>query len=65
MLGKVRILILVDQYETEKAPVLLQHIRMVAKQDIRLQQQIVKIHRPGLQAAVLIPFVYLAHQRDF
>ena len=65
MLCKVRILILVHQHKLEKAPVFLQYVRMIAEEDVRLQQQIVEIHRPRLLATVLIPLIYLTQQRDF
>ena len=65
MLGKIRILILVHQHKLKKAPVLLQYVRMIAEEYIRLQQQIVEIHRPRLLATILIPLIYFTQQRNF
>ena len=58
MLGKVRILILVDQYKLKEATIFFQYLRMVTKQDIRLKQQIIEVHCSCLLATVLIALIY-------
>ena len=64
MLGEVGILILVHQYILEIIAIFFQHVRMIPEQQVRLQQQVIEIHRSGLLATVLIAGINIAHQRD-
>ena len=63
MLRQVRILILVHEHEPEVPLIAIQHLGVVAKEDVRLEQQLVEIHRLGLPATVLIAGVDLADER--
>ena len=56
----VGILILVYQHVGKLRGILCQHLGMILKQQVGIQQYIVKVHRPSLSAAFLIAQVYLA-----
>ena len=60
MLRIVGILILVYQHVGKLRGILCQHLGMILKQQVSIQQYIVKVHRPSLSAAFLIAQVYLA-----
>ena len=62
MLRQVRVLILVHEHEPEVPLITIQHLGVVAKEDVRLEQQLVEIHRLGLPATVLIAGVDLADE---
>ena len=62
MLRQVRVLILVHEHEPEVPLITIQHLGVVAKEDVRLEQQLVEIHRLGLPATVLIAGVDLANE---
>ena len=50
LLYRVRILILVNQYETEAISILLSHLLMFIEQRVRLCKQVVKVHGVCLSA---------------
>ena len=54
VLRHVGVLVLVDQHVLEPLLIVRQHIGVVAEQLDRLHQQIVEVHRPGLQQAGLV-----------
>ena len=54
VLRRIGVLILVHQNVLKLVLMPLQHIGMLAKQLVRLHQQIVKIHRPGVFQLLLI-----------
>ena len=62
MLCQVRVLILVHKHKPEVPLITIQHLGVVAKEDVRLEQQLVEIHRLGLPATVLIAGVDLANE---
>ena len=62
MLCQVRVLILVHEHEPEVPLIAIQHLGVIAKEDVRLEQQLVEIHRLGLPATVLIAGVDLANE---
>ena len=62
VLCQVRVLILVHEHEPEVPLVAIQHLGVVTKEDVRLEQQLVEIHRLGLPATVLIAGVDLANE---
>ena len=57
MLREVGVLVLVDQNVAEEILVTLQHVGVVAQQDVGVQQQVVKVHRPGDAAAAPVSTV--------
>ena len=54
VLRHVGVLVLVDQHVLEPLLVVRQHVGVGAEQLDRLHQQIVEVHRPGLQQAGLV-----------
>ena len=64
MLGEVCILILVHQDILEALAIFRQHVGMVAEEDVCLEEQIVEVHGPRLQAAVLVARVNVPEQGD-
>ena len=54
VLRHVGVLVLVDQHVLEPLLIVRQHIGMVAEQLDGLHQQVVEVHRPGLQQPGLI-----------
>ena len=57
VLREVGVLVLVDEDVAEEFLILLQHIFVVAQQDVGVEQQVVKVHRSGDAAAVPIGLV--------
>ena len=54
VLGDVRVLVLVDQDVLEPVSVALQHVRVASEQLDRLGEQVVEVHRAGLEQAGLV-----------
>ena len=54
LLYRVRILILVNQYETEAISILLSHLLMFIEQRVRLCKQVVKVHGVRLSASCAV-----------
>ena len=63
MLGKIGILILIDQNIPELILIKLQHIGVVSEKDIGIKQQIIEIHRPSTGTTTPINLIYVAYQR--
>ena len=63
LLGIVRVLILIDQYELELLDILLTDILMVMEQQPGLYQQVVEVHRISLATPLRVPYIYIAHLR--
>ena len=60
VLGEIGILVLVHQHVAEKVLILGQHVGMVAEKDVGLQEQVVEVHRPGLETTALVTGIDLA-----
>ena len=65
LLRKVRILILIYEYKMKLIHILLPYLLMVLKQNPRLNQQIIEVHRVGLTAPLHIPYIYIRDLRAF
>ena len=63
MLGKICVLVLIDKHIPEKLLIMPALVRMVAKQHIGVEQQIIEIHRPRHTAAVPVTTIYLTSAR--
>ena len=65
LLGKVRVLILIHEHELELLDIFLTDVFVLLKEDPRLHQQIVEVHRIGLSAPFRIPYIYIRHLWPF
>ena len=63
MLGKVSVLILVDQHVAEKFLIMVEQVGIVAQQDVGIVEQIVKIHGSCSEATVAVGAVDGIYQR--
>ena len=63
LLGKVSVLILVNEHEMELLNVFPPDILMVLKQHPRLHQQIIEVHRISLLTSLRVPYIYIRHLR--
>ena len=63
LLGKVSVLILIDEHEMELLNVFPPDILMVLKQHPRLHQQIIEVHRISLLTSLRVPYIYIRHLR--
>ena len=54
VLGLVGVLVLVDEDVLEALAVVLEHVGVVAQQAHRVDEQVVEVHRPGLEQAGLV-----------
>ena len=59
VLRVVRVLVLVDEDVLETLPIVLQHVGVVTEQFDGLAEQIVEVHRAGLQQARLVLGVHI------
>lgn len=60
VLGKVGILILIDQKVAKLVLVKLQHVGVIAEENIGIEQQVVEVHRTGPGTTAPIGLVYIA-----
>ena len=63
ILSEVRILILIDHYVPESSCNALKSSRIITKQDIHIQEDVIEIHHSGLLALSSIQFVDVADSR--
>ena len=65
LLGKVSVLILVNEHEMELLNVFPPDILMVLEQHPRLHQQIIEVHCIGLLTSLRVPYIYIIYLRPF
>ena len=61
VLGNVGVLKLVYHHVFEALLVLVEHFEVVTKKDVGVEEQVVKVHGPGLEKALLVALVDLPH----
>ena len=61
VLGKIGVLVLVYQHIAELVAIFLAHLGMLVKQQVRIQQQVIKIHGISLSAPLPVAAVYGMH----
>ena len=64
MLGKVRVLVLIDQHIFEVFRIVLTYFREVLKEQVGVYQQVIKVHGIALLAAFDIQSINLVKQGD-
>ena len=65
VLGKVGVLVLVDQDISELVLIKFQHVGIVAEKDIGVEQQVVKVHSAGPGTTGPVGLVDIANERAF
>ena len=63
MLGKVGVLVLIDEYVAEHLRIVAADLRMLLKQQVGVDEHIVKVHHAALPASLPIGFVEHPHGR--